>query len=165
MEAMSTGAFTSTLAPMDNSYRPGSGLNTFKSGYSSWRASKPKNSFKMGSINETKFFTENKKSRRSVHSDTGHSRPNIDGEFHFGLAGSQSNLVALRPDNVTHFNHIGRATPAEGSQRSSLGSDRMIIKRTTDWKVEEMYEYNKSGEEIAGSSRHQGDETPPVNLN
>lgn len=73
--------------------------------------------------------------------------------------------MALRPDYPTHFNHIGRATPAGGSQRSSLGSDRMIIKRTTDWKVEEMYEYFIPGEEPAGLSKYQGNKTDPVSLN
>ncbi len=70
-----------------------------------------------------------------------------DDDFHFGLQDRTSNgLGPLRPDKGMNFTHIGRATPEENEARSSIESDSMIIRQTTEWDIQESYEHFKPGD-------------------
>jgi hypothetical protein len=146
MESMSSGGFASTLKPMNSSYAAGSKSSTFVLGKSNRKAFTPRSSFMMDSMIDSRVSgTENRSNtdtngmgftELSLH----HTKQ--PPSFHFGLHGnSQGNLGTLRPDKVTSFSHIGAVTPEENSARSSTGSDKMIIKRTTAWQVQEFYEY------------------------
>ncbi|KAF8867267.1 hypothetical protein BDZ45DRAFT_577358 [Acephala macrosclerotiorum] len=166
IESMSSGAFASTLEPMDSSYGAGSQFSTFISGSSSRKASKPKGSFKMGSM-----FTDSRTSRPrnitdmdanslSLPSSPQHDH-NKSPRFHFGLAGnSQGDLGTLRSDKVTSFSSVGLATPEGTSARSSIGSDKMIIKRTKGWEVRTTYEYAQPSEYGDGISKIDDGVTP-----
>jgi hypothetical protein len=71
------------------------------------------------------------------------SPTSVSTDFHFGLTSpsiSQGDLGTLRPDKVTTFSHIRRATPEEAGDGSSIGSDKMIIKQTREWDIREDYE-------------------------
>jgi hypothetical protein len=141
MENLSTGGFTSTLEPMDSSYAPGgkSKFSTFLSSYST-RGRKASNSMNMDSI--TSPPATHCASQHSLSSPIPTQLSHED--FHFpNLTTStnhQGDLGPLRPDRVTSYSHICRATPEENSARSSIDSDRMIIKKRTEWDVREAYE-------------------------
>lgn len=49
-------------------------------------------------------------------------------------------LGTLRPDGAMTFAHIRRSTPDDAAERSTVGSDKMIIRRTTEWDVREDFE-------------------------
>lgn len=205
MESMSSGGFASTLDPMDGSYGPGSKFSTYISGSGSRKTgSKPKASFKMGSLGTSATATESGSRIRDMDQEANldhehmaeldadsqmqvSSIPNNENmahlsssasspsSFHFGhlhhnstniastppsqsspnftLSHSVSNneIGALRPDKVSSFSHIGRATPEGGaSDASSVGSDKMIIKRTRGWDIVETYEYVDGREGVSG---------------
>jgi hypothetical protein len=48
----------------------------------------------------------------------------------------QGDLGILRPDRVASYSHIRHATPEQNSGRSSIESDRMVIKKRTEWDVD-----------------------------
>ena len=80
---------------------------------------------------------------KSANLTTAHPVDEEASSFHFGLASvvpPKNDLGTLRPDKVSSFSHIRRATPEENEARSSIGSDKMIIRRTTEWDVHEDYE-------------------------
>jgi hypothetical protein len=139
MENLSTGGFASTLTPMDSSFSRGgkSKFSTFLSSYSV-RNRKAPNSMNMDSIT----------SPPAAHCASQHSIPSPlpTSDENFPFTNSMTNtshrggdLGPLRPDRVTSYSHICRATPEE-SARSSIDSDRMIIKKRTEWGVREDYE-------------------------
>jgi hypothetical protein len=68
-------------------------------------------------------------------------------DFQFGLESQTKDAnnqgrpgPLLRPDRATTYSYICHPTPSENSKRSSIGSDRMIIKKRTEWDVREDYE-------------------------
>jgi hypothetical protein len=69
--------------------------------------------------------------------------------FHFGdeRAGP---IGSLRMDNVGSVSYIRKSTPEIREERASVGSDRMIITRTTEWDVREDYEDSRRN----GSTRN-----------
>ncbi|KUJ20587.1 uncharacterized protein LY89DRAFT_579345 [Mollisia scopiformis] len=165
MESMSSGGFASTLKPMDSSYGAGSKFSTFISGNSSRKASKPKGSYMMDSVTDSRASRSHNFSDMHVNAlelpDTPRDDVDKSPSFHFGLTGgSPGDLGTLRPDKVTSFSHIGRVTPERSSARSSIGSDKMIIKRTTGWQVQESYEYDRGAEYGEGISKVDDEITP-----
>ncbi len=164
MESISTGGFSSTLVPMDSSYGPGSKENTFTSAYCSWRASNQKG--RASKIGEPKLpFPTSKSQSQPRRSETAYSLDPIRNsivDFRFGRAGiahgimEQGDLGNLRLDRVATFNDIRPATPMTGS---SIGSDRMIIKKTTQWNVEEFYDDFRLEEVHRLGSIHAGTES------
>jgi hypothetical protein len=141
MESLSTGGFASTLDPMDSSYGAGSKFSTFVSSYTSRRASKPKGSIRMDSVSH---YPSSQTNEPGVPKQRGDISPaSVSTDFHFGLTSPslpQGDLGSLRPDKVTSFSHIRRATPEETGDGSSIGSDKMIIKQTREWDIREDYE-------------------------
>ncbi|KAH8809820.1 hypothetical protein F5882DRAFT_345278 [Hyaloscypha sp. PMI_1271] len=139
MENLSTGGFTSTLDPMDSSFTHGtkSKLSTFISSHSSG-SRKPTNPDSIG--------MDSMPSHPPTHSvrpaTSRKSRSIPDKDFRFGLestiasSSNQGDLGTLRPDKVTSYSHISHVTPEPNSGRSSLESDRMIIKKRTEWDVD-----------------------------
>jgi hypothetical protein len=143
MESMSTGGFTSTLEPMNSSYGAGSKFSTFVSSYTSRKASKPKGSIRMDSVSHHPSSQTNETGVPRQRGDI--SPASVSTDFHFGLTSpgltqGQGDLGSLRPDKVTTFSHIRRATPEETGDGSSIGSDKMIIKQTREWDIREDYE-------------------------
>ena len=65
-----------------------------------------------------------------------------DAEFNFGItsANEQCDLGTLRPDKVMSFSHVRHASQEDNEGRSSAGSDKMIIKRTMEWNIQEEFE-------------------------
>ncbi|PVH83110.1 hypothetical protein DL98DRAFT_413706 [Cadophora sp. DSE1049] len=152
MESMNSGSYIASAAPMDSSYGAGSKLGSH-SGDTSRKASKPKGSIKLESLNESRTTNPNSSTRSRTTKDTEVTRGgSSDDEFHFGPQGQRTDdLGPLRPDKGTHFTRIGRATPEENQARSSIESDSMIIRQTTEWDIQETYEQFKPGDSRVAS--------------
>lgn len=165
MESMSSGAFASTLKPMDSSYGGGSRFDTFMSGSYSKKPSLPKSSYMIESVTDSRVSQTRNVSNIEPPGLASTPQDDLDNSssFHFGFTpGSQGNLGSLRLDKVTSFSHIGCVTPDRDSARSSIGSDKMIIKRTTAWQVQETYEYRQPAEYGEGISKmHHGNGPAP----
>ncbi|PMD48470.1 hypothetical protein L207DRAFT_476847 [Hyaloscypha variabilis F] len=139
MESLSTGGFTSTLSSMDSSFNHGSKskFSTFISSRSSrCRKATDPDSIGMDGITSPPdtHATRPIALRHSISAPAkdirfGSQRPLASGS-------SQGDLGALRPDNVSSFSHIRHVTPEQNSGRSSIESDRMIIKKRTEWDVD-----------------------------
>lgn len=152
MESMNSGSYIASAAPMDSSYGAGSKLGS-QSGDTSRKASKPKGSIKLESLTESRTTNPNSSTRSRTTKDPEPTRGGSSGdEFHFGLQGQRTDdLGPLRPDQGTHFTRIGRATPEENQARSSIESDSMIIRQTTEWDIQETYEHFKPGDSRVAS--------------
>lgn len=150
MESMSSGGLASTVNPMDSSYGKGSKLSTLVSGYSNRNASKPK-SYKMENLSQSRLNENSGTSgvSETITNSSQNNRSSAEGDtFNFGItsANDQGDLGTLRPDKVTSFSHVRHTPPEESETRSSVGSDKMIIKRTTEWNVREEYEHPMGGD-------------------
>lgn len=146
MESMSSGGMASTVNPMDSSYGKGSKLSTLISSYSNRKASKLNGSYRMENLSESRLNENSGTSRASEANANSlqNIRPSAESDsFHFGItsANDEENLGTLRPDKVMSFSHVRHAPLEESETRSSVGSDKMIIKRTTEWNVREEYEH------------------------
>lgn len=152
MESMNSGSYIASAAPMDASYGAGSKLNSH-SGDTSRKAAKPKGSIKLESISGSRTpeppnmnSHPSRKGPTSEDAKRGGSGSSDD-DFHFGIQDRRRNdLGRLRPDKGMNFTHIGRATPEENQARSSIESDSMIIRQTTEWDIQESYEQFKPGD-------------------
>ncbi|KAH8808490.1 hypothetical protein F5884DRAFT_676219 [Xylogone sp. PMI_703] len=150
MESLSSGAMGGTVVPFDSSYQPGSALSgklsTLISGISSGRRPQ-KGSFKMDNLTETILETRNE------NDNDDHDYININNTMRSHNRNISNPLRAmspevlgkedigpLRPDNVRNFSRVVHVAPEHSDSRSSVGSDKMIIKRTTEWEVQEYYE-------------------------
>jgi hypothetical protein len=66
--------------------------------------------------------------------------------FHFGNGDESARPMGnLRMDNVGSVSFVRRSTPELQEGRDSVGSDRMIITRTTEWNVREDFEDARRG--------------------
>lgn len=65
-------------------------------------------------------------------------------------------LGTLRPDGAMNIAHIRRSTPVDTADRSTVGSDKMIIRRTTEWDVREDFEDN-GGRRTRSGDRYEED--------
>jgi hypothetical protein len=153
MEAMSSGALVSTVKPMDSSYsNHGSKLSTILSSRSAWKSSKPKSSKTLQHLrNLTSFQDEDFESITPITAPP-NSYPRKSPTFgiHYNNKTSNENgeeLGTLRPDGAMHYSHIRRSTPDDQDQaeRSTIGSDQMIIRRTTEWDVREDFADDRRG--------------------
>ncbi|KAK0117718.1 hypothetical protein ONS95_012046 [Cadophora gregata] len=148
MESMNSGSYIASAANMDSTYGAGSKLGS-RSGDTSRKASKPKGSIKLESLSESRTTIPNSSTRSRTPKETaeGTRGGSTDDDFHFGFQGQRADdLGPLRPDKGTHFIRIGRATPEENQARSSIESDTMIIRQTTEWDIQETYEVAKPGD-------------------
>lgn len=106
LEAMSSGALSSSIQPMDSSY----GNSKFSSFFSSASRSRPKDSIRMSSLSEIPRLRE-----RQVDS----TQTEVS-SFHFGDESARP-IGILRPDKVSSVSHIRRSTPEQNEERSSVG--------------------------------------------
>ncbi|KAH7323733.1 hypothetical protein BKA65DRAFT_407465 [Rhexocercosporidium sp. MPI-PUGE-AT-0058] len=152
MESMNSGSYIASAAPMDSSYGAGSKLNSH-SGDTSRKATKLKGSIKLDSLSESRTTNPSSSTRSRNIKDTVPIRDgSSDDGFHFGLQEQRRDDIGpLRPDKGTNFTRIGRSTPEENQARSSIESDSMIIRQTTEWDIQETYESYKPGEPRAVS--------------
>jgi hypothetical protein len=145
MESMSSGGMASTVNAMDSSYGKGSKLSTLVSGFSNRKASKPTGSYQMENLSESKLNEPQSASGTSIGNGSGR-RTNEgreeDEEFNFGItsANEQCDLGTLRPDKVMSFSHVRHVSQEDNEGRSSAGSDKIIIKRTMEWNIQEEFE-------------------------
>ncbi|KAL5315569.1 hypothetical protein ACEPPN_016437 [Leptodophora sp. 'Broadleaf-Isolate-01'] len=147
MESMNSGSYIASAAKMDSTYGAGSKL-TSHSGDTSRKTAKPKGSIKLESLNGSRTTNPNHSTRSHNTKDTEPPRGGSpDDDFHFGLQDQRRDDIGpLRPDKGTNFIRIGRSTP-ENQARSSIESDSMIIRQTTEWDIQETYEHFKPGEQ------------------
>ncbi|PQE11060.1 choline transport protein [Rutstroemia sp. NJR-2017a BVV2] len=159
MEAMSSGALVSTVKPMDSSYgNHGSKLSTILSSRSAWKSSKPKSSKTPRHLRDLTSLQDEDFESITPITTPPNSNPSKSPIFGIQYTNKASNengevLGTLRPDGAMHYSHIRRSTPDDQDQaeRSTIGSDQMIIRRTTEWDVREDFEDDRIG-------RHLGDE-------
>jgi hypothetical protein len=149
MESMSSGGLASTVRPMDSSYGKGSKFSTFVSSISNRKASRPKATYRMDNLSESRLNENTGTSGGSVLNGNSeqNARPSDEGdEFNFGIGSAKDlgDLGTLRPDKVSTFSNA-RHSPPEENETSTVGSDKMIIKRTTEWNVEEEYKRPSKG--------------------
>ncbi|KAF7931330.1 uncharacterized protein EAE98_002512 [Botrytis deweyae] len=168
MESMSSGGLAASVNPMDSSYSnkqspSNSKLSNFISSQSGWKASK-KNSSRppqeLRTISTFQDYDEDDEiltpTTTSPNSNLKRSSPmfnirfnNTDANGKLSCEGEE--LGTLRPDGAMTFAHIRRSTPDDAAERSTVGSDKMIIRRTTEWDVREDFE------SIRGRRTHSGD--------
>jgi hypothetical protein len=145
MENLSSGGFASTVDPMDSSFsraRKSKPSSTLISSYSSRsRKANKHGRVRMDSISSLPQIQSTQRIAPQQWSSS------LIEDFHLGLQSLTTNTnhqgetgPLLRPDRAITYNHIGRATPEENSTRGSIASDRMIIKKRTEWDVREDYE-------------------------
>ncbi|KAM3074142.1 hypothetical protein ACMFMG_003037 [Clarireedia jacksonii] len=153
MEAMSSGALGSTVKPMDSSYsNQESKLSTLLSSRSAWKSSKTKSSKTPRHLHTITSFQD--EDFESITPAITPPNPNPNKSPIFGLRYNNKaedengeELGTLRPDGTMNYSHIRRSTPddQEQAERSTIGSDQMIIRRTTEWDVREDFEDERRG--------------------
>ncbi|QSZ30407.1 hypothetical protein DSL72_004930 [Monilinia vaccinii-corymbosi] len=156
MESMSSGGLAASISPMDSSYSSSSRspsnskLSTFLSSRSGWKSSKknpPKIPHHLRTISSFQDCDEDQ-----IPSPTT-SSPNSDfrksSMFNFRCHNTNTNaqvscedeeLGTLRPDGAMNFAHVRRSTPDNSADRSSVCSDKMIIRKFTEWDVRADFE-------------------------
>lgn len=157
MESMSSGGLAASVNPMDSSYSNkqspfNSKSSNFISSISGWKASK-KNSSRppqeLRTISTFQDYDEDDEvstpTTTSPNSNLKRSSPIFNIRFNntnaIGkLSHEGEELGTLRPDGAMTFAHIRRSTPDDAAERSTIGSDKMIIRRTTEWDVREDFE-------------------------
>lgn len=156
MERLSSGVFEVTLNPtlVSNVYGANSRMNTVLSSFSSKKAVDHQ-SIKLNSSTNTSITRSHLEISNSSKGTNWYDKsPSIEVEdFHFGLENNSSENLKLRPERITNFSHVRRSTPEELSEKSSISSDKMIIKRTTEWQVQEAYDVTRE-ETSVGASRN-----------
>ncbi|KAF7912588.1 uncharacterized protein EAF01_001609 [Botrytis porri] len=168
MESMSSGGLAASVNPMDSSYSnkqspSNSKLSTFISSRSGWKASK-KNSSRppqeLRTISTFQDYDEDDEistpTTTSPNSNLKRSSPMFSIRFNNTNANGKlshegEEIGTLRPDGAMTIAHIRRSTPDDAAERSTVGSDKMIIRRTTEWDVREDFE------SIRGRRTHSGD--------
>ncbi|KAB8289631.1 hypothetical protein EYC80_010545 [Monilinia laxa] len=156
MESMSSGGLAASVNPMDSSYSnthspSNSKLSAFLSSRSGWKSSKknsPKVPQHLRTISSFQGCDENELSTPTTSSpDSNLKKTSPMFNFRFnntnmdGKASCEGEeLGNLRPDRATNFAHIRRSTPDDTADISTVGSDKMIIRRTTEWDVREDFE-------------------------
>ncbi|RFU29813.1 hypothetical protein B7463_g6522, partial [Scytalidium lignicola] len=163
LESLSSGAMGGTVVPFDSSFKPGSSLtakiSTIISGVSSGRRPQ-KGSFKMDNLNETILETRNENENEDNNNNTTRSYSRNSNPLRTMSPDNigKEAIGPLRPDNVRNFSHVIHVAPETSDSRSSIGSDKMIIKRTTEWEVQEHYEAPQNdGERARGGSMSEGE--------
>jgi hypothetical protein len=161
MEAMSSGALVSTVKPMDSSYsNHGSKLSTILFSRSAWKSSKPKSSKTPRHLRTLPSFQD--EDFESITPITTPSNWNTNKSPIFGIQYTNKScnengeeLGTLRPDGAMHYSHIRRSTPDDQDQaeRSTIGSDQMIIRRTTEWDVREDFEDDRRGRRLGDEDK------------
>ncbi|TEY42407.1 hypothetical protein BOTCAL_0390g00050 [Botryotinia calthae] len=157
MESMSSGGLAASVNPMDSSYSnkqspSNSKLSNFISSRSGWKTSKKNSSGPLQELRTISTFQDydegdevSTPTTTSPNSNLKRSSPmfyirfnnkNADGK----LSHEGEELGTLRPDGAMTFAHIRRSTPDDAGERSTVGSDKMIIRRTTEWDVREDFE-------------------------
>ncbi|KAM0171380.1 hypothetical protein ACHAPF_008190 [Botrytis cinerea] len=157
MESMSSGGLAASVNPMDSSYSNkqspfNSKSSNFISSISGWKASR-KNSSRppqeLRTISTFQDYDEDDEvstpTTTSPNSNLKRSSPIFNIRFNntnaIGkLSHEGEELGTLRPDGAMTFAHIRRSTPDDAAERSTIGSDKMIIRRTTEWDVREDFE-------------------------
>ncbi|ESZ96421.1 hypothetical protein SBOR_3153 [Sclerotinia borealis F-4128] len=158
MESMSSGGLAASVNAMDSSYSnnhspSNSKLSTFLSSRSGWKSSK-KNSTKTPHHLRTISSFQDHDDDDEISTPTT-SSPNSNFKksspmFNFRFVNT-NNMIAknsyegeelgtLRPDGAMNFANIRRSTPDNTADRSTAGSDKMIIRRTTECDVREDFE-------------------------
>ncbi|RDW56656.1 hypothetical protein BP6252_14069 [Coleophoma cylindrospora] len=150
LENMSSGGLAPIVNDLDGSYGTGSKVNTLTSGLHHHKAPKSKGSIRMSSLHRSKIDSSRNASLDGVkvphaqRQNAPRDRSQFEelGDDDSGSAG----LGPLRPEHGGSFNYIGRATSVDIEERSSVGSEKMIITRTTAWDIQEEYEPNREME-------------------
>lgn len=156
MESMSSGALAASVNPMDSSYSnnyssSNSKLSTFLTSRSAWKAPKkncpriPQHLRTISSFHDRDEDDEiSTPTASSPSSNFKEPTPGFDFRFNSTNAEVSSEgeeLGTLRADGAQNFAHIRRSTPDNtADRRSTVGSDKMIIRRTDEWDVREDFE-------------------------
>lgn len=152
MESMSSGGLAASVNPMDSSYSnkqspSNSKLSNFISSQSGWKASKKNSSRPPQELRTISTFQDYDEDDENLTPTT--TSPNFNLKrsspiFNIRFNNTNANgklshegeeLGTLRPDGAMTFAHIRRSTPDDAAERSTVGSDKMIIRRTTEWDV------------------------------
>ncbi|KAI9644578.1 hypothetical protein NHQ30_006599 [Ciborinia camelliae] len=176
MESMSSGALAASVNPMDSSYSnnhspSNSKLSTFLSSRSGWKASKknsPKTPHHLRTISSFQDCDDDDEistpTTSSPNSNANFKKSSPMFNFRFNNNNHHTNITngkvsyegeelgTLRPDGAMNFAHIRRSTPDDTVDRSTVGSDKMIIRRTTEWDVREDFE-NAEGRRTRSGDR------------
>lgn len=157
MESMSSGGLAASVNPMDSSYgnnhsQSNSKLSTFLSSRSGWKPSKknpPRIPQDLRTISTFQDYDEDDEISTPTISSPISNFKNSSPVFNFRFNNINTNaklshegeeLCTLRPDGAMNIAHIRRSTPVDNADRSTVGSDKMIIRRTTEWDVREDFE-------------------------
>ncbi|CAD6446528.1 1e6bd8fd-17e8-4b98-b7a7-6bab7964e67e [Sclerotinia trifoliorum] len=157
MESMSSGGLAASVNAMDSSYgnnhsQSNSKLSTFlssRSGLKSSKKNRPRIPQDLRTISTFQDYDEDDEiSTRTASSPVSNFKKSSP-MFNFRLNNTNTDakpshegeeLGTLRPDGALNVAHIRRSTPVDNADRSTVGSDKMIIRRTTEWDVKEDFE-------------------------
>lgn len=140
MEAMSTGAYSSTLVPMNSAFEFGSkqgSKQNINPSINSWRGPQAKTSYKMESmIDVGPPGARGHSTRPEIDTDIENKRESSQDDFNFAVSDSHAELGTLSSGKVVVLNRI---RPALESRKSSVGSEKMMFTRATEWNVQKTY--------------------------
>ncbi|KAH6678530.1 hypothetical protein B0J14DRAFT_325359 [Halenospora varia] len=136
LQALNSGGYAGDIEAMDSSYGFGGKLSAMVSSRGHSKSSRPpKGAFRMESIPDIKT----KAKAKPLKSEPSQNQNTSTTGRHFSPPPDENDIGPLRPDKIAFTAHIHSAVNRNRST-SSTGSEKMIIKRTTEWNVSEDFE-------------------------